>query len=244
MRFKVLIPPLLVVMMLILVVWYIKPAFDVLLEKKADVLTKETKLEKAKTTINNVGSLNSSLDTERDFEGMVSRYLPNMLNQEQVIDAFNFLATQSGVVIMKMELKQPIRSQVAPKEEVGGAANTPKAISLAVQTFTFSGSVVGTYENIKEFFDRLAHMERFQKITLFSIAADSNVRPVDINHLVGTFETEFGYLPLNPVVAAADMSVFSSTEFDFTNASKLLEQATSVIPPSETGQAGKPNPFQ
>lgn len=245
MRLKVLIPPFLIVMTLILLIGFIKPDLDVLQAKRADILAKGVMVANIDMIIANAGALNSSLDTAQNFEKFAYRYLPSTQNQEQVVDAFNFLATQSGMVITKMELKQPLSQNVALIEGSAELSGMPVTPSLSeVKTFVFTGSVVGSYENIKAFFDRLTHMERFQKVNLFSIEIDPGIQPPDTNRLIGTFETEFGYLSPVQKVSALDVPIFLRSEFDFSNVSKLLEQSTSAVPTLEKGQTGRPNPFQ
>lgn len=246
MRFKVLIVPFMIVMMLILLIGFIKPDMDVMQTKKADILTKKDLVSKMDTVLTNINTLNGSLDSQADIEKFTYRYLPSDQNQERVIDAFNFLATQLGVVITKMELKQ---SPVRPTEEVivdasGMPITTPAP--LAAKTFIFSGSVKGSYENIKVFFDRLNHIERFQNISLFSIETNTTGtdQTSDTNQLVGTFETEFGYLLPKSSVSALDIPIFSHSKFNFTNVNTLLGQTGDSIPPLEKGSSGRPNPFQ
>lgn len=249
MRLKILIPPFLIVMILILAIGYIKPDFDVLQTKKVDIIAKETAVANVDTVVANIASLNDSLDTGQNFEKFAYRYLPDTQSQEQVIDTFNFLVAQSGMIITKMDLKQ---SQVvaAPVivDESGVISDVSATPPLSVvKTFTFSGSVVGSYENIKAFFDRLAHMERFQKVNFFSIAAekiDQSAEAPDTNRLVGTFEAEFGYLPAEPIASALIMPIFLRSKFDFSDVNKLLEQTANTVPTLEKGQTGKPNPFQ
>lgn len=247
MRIKVLIPPFFIVMTLILIIGYIKPDLDVLQVKKADILAKEDNVANMAAIIQNTGTLNSSLDKEQDFEKLVYRYLPSTLNQEQVVDAFNFLAAQSGVVITKMDLKAPVVQKAVPEEAGGDASGRSKtAFFSTVRTFAFTGSVVGSYENIKAFFDRLAHMERFQKISLFSIETDLGIQPLDTNHLIGTFGAEFGYLPPEPMISALNVPIFRHPEFDFSNEGTLSKQMTGLVavPILEKDQTGRPNPFQ
>lgn len=246
MRLKVLIPPFFIVMTLILLIGYMKPDLDVLQAKKADILAKEDMVRNMDSVIANADALNNSLDAQQNLENFSYRYLPSTQNQEQVIDAFNFLATQSGMIITKMELKQPIRSSgTVSMEGDGGSPDAAATALLSVaKTFIFSGSVTGSYENIKAFFNRLAHTERFQKVNFFSIVTDSGTDPLDTNRLIGTFEAEFGYLPPVPRVSALSVPIFRNSEFDFSNVKKLLEQTTSVVPTLEKGQTGKPSPFQ
>lgn len=244
MQFKVFVTPTIIIMTLVLAIWFIKPDLEVLQTKKADILTRQAMAENVDMTIANISALNGSLDTQQDFEKFAYRYLPNTQNQEQVIDAFNFLAVQSGVVISEMELKQSPDQGAASgraSEEISDVFQ--KAALPAVKIFTFSGSVVGSYENIKKFFDRFAHIGRFQKIKFFSIAIGT-ASPPDINYLSGRFDAEFGYLSPQAVGSALDMPIFLHSKFDFSNVEKLLQRTESAIPPLEKGQTGKPNPFE
>lgn len=249
MRLKVLIPPFFIVIILILAIGYIKPDIDVLQAKKVDIIAKETAVANVDTVIANIASLNDSLDTGQNFEKFAYRYLPDTQSQEQVIDTFNFLVTQSGMIITKMELKQP-QGVTAPvlMDESGVISDVSEIPPLSVmKTFIFTGSVVGSYENIKALFDRLAHTERFQKVNLISIVAekiDQSANLTDTNRLVGTFEAELGYLPTEPVASALTMPIFLRSKFDFSDVNKLLEQTANTVPTLEKGQTGKPNPFQ
>jgi len=92
MRLKILIPPLFIVSILILAIGYIKPDFEVMQMKQADIHAKEEAVANMGTIIANIDALNSSLDTRQEFEKLAYRYLPNTQSQEQVIDAFNEVA--------------------------------------------------------------------------------------------------------------------------------------------------------
>lgn len=261
MRFKVLIVPFFIIMILVLGIGYIKPDFDAIAAKKAEIAKSEAQVANIEAVLANMHSLNSSLDTEQEAEKFMYRYLPNTLNQEQVIDAFNFLAVQSGLAITKMELKQPIE-KIADEPLIdlsanafvaGGDAladlNAPVlAPPVIAKTFILKGSVAGPYESIKAFFDRLAHIERFQEIHLFSIEVDekdpSDTTTISPDVLIGVFEVEYGYLPPQPIVSALSMPIFLQSKFDFSNVNSLLNRITSPLPELEKGETGKPNPFQ
>lgn len=244
MRLKVLIFPFFIIMGLILIIGYIKPDIAVMQEKQDEITVKKDSVANVDTVVANTSSLNGSLDTQQDFEKFVYHYLPETLNEEQIVDAFNYFATQSGVVITKMTFEVPNRAATLETGASGADVSSVAVAPATVQTFVFSGSVAGSYESIKKFLDYLGHVERFQKITLFSVVIDPDVKPVDTSRLVGTLEAEFGYLPSSPLVSAIDIPIFRRPKFDFSNVGKLLEQLTSTVPPLEKGQTGKPNPFQ
>jgi len=121
MRLKVLIVPFFIVMILILSIGYIKPDFDTIQIKKAEKASKELKVTNIDTVTNNISSLNSALDTQLETEKFAYQYLPEVLDQEQVIDAFNFLANQSGLAITKMDLDRPIEV-LAPEPVIAAPA--------------------------------------------------------------------------------------------------------------------------
>lgn len=261
MRFKIFLLPFFIVVTLVLIIGYIKPDFDVVIMKREKIISKEAQVANMKAVLENINSLNNSLDTEQAAEQFMYRYLPKNINQEQVVDAFNFLALQSGLVITKMELKLPqekateeqliapaARSFVAGGKALGDS-NVPAPIHLAkAKTFTFQGSVTGHYTNIKDFFDRLAHIERFQNVHLFSIESfekkEDEKDKASGDNLIGTFEVEYGYLPSRPIVSALDIPIFLQSNFDFSNVNILLSRITSPVPILEKGTTGKPNPFQ
>lgn len=261
MRLKVLIVPFLVVMILVLGIGYIKPDLETIQMKKAEIVAKDALVANIDTVLANIGSLNRALDAAQESEKFAYRYLPEALDQDRVIDAFNFLATQSGLAIVEMELKQPL---AAVREEAlinasatpfitgaaqsGIAAMPAMAAPAKTKTFILTGGVRGSYENIKAFFDRLAHMERFQKVRLFSIRIDEkSVSPegvVNTADLKGTFSADFEYLPAKPVASALGVPIFFRAAFDLSSINTLASRITSIVPALEKGQPGKPNPFQ
>lgn len=263
MRLKVLIVPFFVVMILVLSIGYIKPDIDTMVLKNEQIKVARDKAAKIDTVLANISALNASLDTQPEAEKFMYRYLPSTLSQEQAIDSFNFLANQSGVSIVSIGLKQepevaPIEPLIDPATSIfvaGGSglesADAPVvAPSVVVKKFILSGSVIGSYENIKLFFDRLGHTERFHDVRLFSLAttpaqvASSGAEEQSSGNLTGVFEAEYGYLPEKPVISASALPVFWQSKLDVTKVGSLLGAATSTVPSLEKGESGKPNPFQ
>jgi Tfp pilus assembly protein PilO len=263
MRFKILLVPFFLIVILILCIGYIKPDFDTIFAKKEELSVKKDQVANMENVLENVKSLNNSLDTNQDAEKFMYRYLPLTLNQEQVIDAFNFIANQSGLVITDMELKQmagkvaeePLIDSTARSFVAGGksleSSNIPyPAPKASAKTFVFKGSIVGPYANIKAFFERLSHIERFQHIRSFSIKTSEKTESgtgtieQNKNNLIGAFEAEYDYLPPRVVASALGIPIFLQSEFDFSSVSALISKITNPIPALEKGVSGKPNPFQ
>ncbi len=264
MRLKVLIVPFFIVMILVLGIGYIKPDIDASVMKRDQIKATEDQVAKIETVLANISALNASLDTQPEAEKFMYRYLPSTLSQEQAIDSFNFLATQSGVSIVNIGLKQEPEAVVieeliidpatnifvAGGTGIGSAGVPVVAPSVVVKKFTLSGSVVGSYENIKLFFDHLAHTERFHTVRLFSLATTPNqatsagAEAESSGNLTGVFEAEYGYLPSKPVASAWTLPVFWQSKLDLTKVGNLVSATTSAVPSLEKGESGKPNPFQ
>lgn len=259
MRFKIFLLPFFIIAILILGIGYIKPDFDVIMGKRMEIADKEAQVSKMQSVLENVNALNDSLDTEQGTEQFMYRYLPKSLNQEQVVDAFNLLASKSGLAVVQMEFKLPqskakeeqiinpaARSFVAGGKNLNNYEVSVPIFSVEAKTFVFKGGVTGPYTNIKEFFDYLSHIERFQNVRFFSIAVSEKKddQKADQGSLTGTFEAEYGYLPPKSIVSALDMPIFLKSGFDFSNVNILISKITNPIPPLEKGVSGKPNPFQ
>lgn len=245
MKLKLFVLPFFLVMILILVIGYMKPDFDIIFEKRAEIDTRNTSLKDMDSVLSNISALNNSLDRNADAEVFMLDYLPYTMNQDQTIDAFGFLASQSGLIVSDMGLKkidEVANIAIAPDGSIAENTNTNK-----VKTFQLTGSVLGTYENIKVFYDRLAHISRFQKIQSFSIEKKIETTSLQsegaVSDLKGTFVATYGYLPKKPVLSALDIPVFFQSELNF-SAVALLKEGMTNMPTLGKDQVGKPNPFQ
>lgn len=247
MQLKILVLPFFLVMTLVLSIWYVKPTFDEILATKADISAQNALIKDTDSVLNNISALNASLDRGSESEQFLLHYLPYTMNQDQTIDAFGYLALQSGLAVSEMDLKKVseiANVNIAPDGSVLESAPEDKA-----KIFQLTGSVLGTYEGMKVFFDRLAHISRFQTIQSFSIEAQKEEGAPspqiegNVTNLKGTFVVDYGYLPKKTVLSALSVPVFFQSELNFSDVALLEEKITS-IPTLEKNQTGKPNPFQ
>ncbi|HLC94923.1 MAG TPA: hypothetical protein VJH89_00410 [Patescibacteria group bacterium] len=260
MQLKLLIVPFFIIMILVLGIGYIKPDVDVIKAKKAEILVRETQVAKLNSVLANIESLNSLLDTKQTTEEFLYTYLPATLNQEQVIDAFNFFATQSGLAIAnvcviqsksKWSADEALRNVVVEdlmeaREDfiqrtlINVNAGVPvSAPPVRVRSFFLAGSVIGSYENIKSFLERMTHLERFHAIHLFSLESVA-----ESTNLMGSFEIEYGYVPKQSIPSALSMPIFFQPTLDFSTVDTLQNTIKQPLPVLEKGQTGRPNPFQ
>lgn len=246
-------------MIAILAFGYIKPDIESLAVKKETLAIKTAQSMNVSNVVEHINTLNRELETASDAESFMYRYLPKSATQEQMIDTFNFLATQSGVAIVEIALHQPIKNDVSPKPLPDASPDalsthstnvmlTPSVQPVSVENVVLTGTIAGSYDNIKIFLDRLTHIERFQKMrffTLESLSAKSTETQQPLSQsLRTTIEVEYGYLPSASVASALMLPVFAQSSFDMSPVQTFRSQITNPIPVLEKGIAGKPNPFE
>lgn len=257
MRLKVLIVPFFIVMILVLSIGYIQPGLGILETQKVELAKKSNQVANIESVVNNVDALSQSLDNKKELTQFMERYLPKQMDQGRVIDAFNFLTTQTGLSITDMAMEESLKVTAVVEPVVNPA--TGEVVSETVfkdpvaESYIASVKVRGSYENIKAFFDRISHMDRFHMVNDFAIETPKETEattdakpsaPKTTGNLMGTFKARFDYFPGRAVKTAMAIPIFSKSEFDFSVPKKALDRITSPIADLEYTAAGKPNPFQ
>ncbi|MFZ3031739.1 MAG: hypothetical protein WA082_01765 [Candidatus Moraniibacteriota bacterium] len=250
MSLKILVVPFSILLALIIVIGFIKPDIGVVQEKKNLLMVKETQSKDMGTLLDNISALTASLDEQSTSESLLGSYIPQTLDQERVIDMFNYLAAQAGVSVSVMAMQdvmfkveeEPI---IDPATIVDGSVAPVPPAKPQVKAFSASVKVTGDYARIKDFFHRLAHMNRFHKIQSFSLG----VTPVDqgdgdASSLTGLFVSQFDYFPASKVDTAVNAPVFLKGTFDMTELDTLLAWISYPVSPLGEPATGRPNPFQ
>ncbi len=249
MSLKLLIIPFSILMVLVIMIGFVKPDITTLQERKVFYATKLEQAQNMNTLLGNIDSLTTSLDSQHQQELFIQNYFPKTMDQGRVIDAFNFLAMQSGVAVSLMDLKGVKSDRVA--EEVAPVdTNAPVSGHTAkIRSFSAQVSVKGQYENIKDFFERVAHMNRMHRFWNFSIVAQDKKQTNgdesdETGILLGNFEAAFEYFDVQPGQNALYVPVFTRGTFDTESLDATKNWVTSKVPPLERSASGRPNPFQ
>lgn len=249
MSLKLLVIPFSILMVLVIMIGFVKPDITTLQERKVFYATKLEQAQNMNTLLGNIDSLTSSLDGQRQQELFIQNYFPKAMDQGRVIDAFNFLAMQSGVAVSLMDLKE-VKNDRTVEEGVPADANAPMSGHPAkIRSFSAQVSVKGQYENIKDFFERIAHMNRMHRLWNFSIVTqDKKQKNGDESNeteiLLGSFEAAFEYFDVQPAQNALYVPVFTRGTFDMESLDATKNWVTNKVPPLERSASGRPNPFQ
>jgi len=256
MRLKIFLVPFLILAVMVLAIGYIQPEIMLLQAKKVEIEAKNAQIANADTIISNIDSLSRSLDSDMPSERFVNNYLPKDMDQERVIDALNYSALQTGVLVESMEVVQPAEPIVLTQIDASGQEvpievlnpdGTPLLPEITPKTFSTKVSVKGSYENIKNFFSRASHANRYYMLNGFSIGpSDRDVasETPDANALVGTFYANFDYLKMQKTNSAINSDVFKHSTIEFLPLKSTIEWVSNNIPLLEKPTTGKPNPFQ
>lgn len=245
-------------MSLIVVIGYVKPDIDVLQQKKVLLETKTGQSQNMTTLLSNISNLESSLATQTESVALVSSFIPNDPDQERVIDIFNYLASQSGVFVSIMGMKTVvIKNDTKPVVAVADpalASSDPSvvagetmaaALKPKVKAYAAEVEVKGNYEGIKDFFNRLAHMNRFHTISNFTISVpEEDSADAAAGVLKGTFESQFDYFPPVTLETALNAPIFSKGVFDTAQLTSLLAWIQYPVSPLKDLNPGRANPFQ
>jgi Tfp pilus assembly protein PilO len=269
MRLKLIIVPALVILALVVSISFIKPDYDSLLQKKALLRQKQAEVAKIEDTKANIATLIQNLDTKSDMENFTRRYYPETMDQERVIDSFNFMALQSGLIIDSMEMKEiivekeealgvggPLTSVPGPEAMLpeGESSDTTMMPTYKAPTpgsYVAQVKAKGGYENIKNFLDRLSRMDRMNSLVQMSIKVDekeaaANTEEVTpaTDQLVGTFEARFDYVKGKEKQNAIGIPVFDQGTLTLDTIEQAQARATSAVPVLTVNESGRANPFQ
>lgn len=257
MRLKILLVPFLIILVLVLAIGFIRPEILVTQAQRLEIEMKKSQVDSIGIILNNVGSLSSSLDNAKDTELFVQNYLPTSMDQERVIDALNFSALQSGVLVEKIEVLQPAEPTVLTQINAEGTEvpivevnpdGTPIVPAVTPKNFSTKITVKGSYENIKNFISRSARMDRFYTLKEFSVGLSERDLTNEIvdtaNGLQGTFYADYQYLKTQQNNSVLNSEIFTKSAIDVSVLQPTIDWTTNKVPLLEKPTTGKPNPFQ
>ncbi len=249
MRLKILVMPFSILISLIIMIGFVKPEIEVFQEKRVLLDTKKAQAQGMATLLENIKTLTASLDNESASEQLMGKYLPEDLDQERVVDMFNYLATQSGVFVSSMDMKE-VALSVASDTSDGDIAldpSMPVVVSSKPKIKAYVGSIEikGDYAGIKTFLDRVNHMNRFHKILKFSISTQSTTSELESpGVLIAKLESQFEYFPARQYNSALSLPVFSKKELKGDDWMVFQNWVTNTVPPMLGSDSGRANPFQ
>lgn len=257
MGLKLLVFPTIVGLSLILAVMFIQPDVMSILEQRAIESTKQEALSKIETVAANIQNMSSSLDSRKETELLIKRYYPDKVDQERAVDMVNFLAQQSGVIVTKISLveqenkKKSVSSaqdESTASEEVDILSNTEPIVEPP-KSYKVDVTVMGTYESIRGFFERLYRTDRFRAMNSFSVQeitlkTEKEGESIPDNFLEGSMSLDFRYIPQKRAGNVLHHPLFQSESLDYSSANQLADFINSPVSDLTIPTTGRSNPFE
>ncbi len=280
MSLKVLFIPFSLILVLVLSIGYIKPDYDVFLAKQMTADVAQQQLDQMERRLGNIKSISSdfassstdALGGKNADEVLLDQYVPEAVDQDRVVDAFNYLAGQSGILVSSITIEKPAVTVIAPKEQemssqavlIGGAgtANTgvpvdqmialnatypePKAYQA---TIAFSAN----YESVFNLLGRIYHMNRENEVKSFSLKKDAEKKddkgnPIPGDILSGSLVVSFMYYPGLSTASMQNIEalpIFNTAKLDTKAIDAIRSKTESAeLPPLTVGSfSARENPF-
>lgn len=251
MSLKIVVVPFSILLSLTIVIGFIKPDIETVQEKKNLLMAKETQSKDMGVLLDNISALTASLDEQTESEALLGAYIPQTMDQERAIDMFNYIASQSGVVVSTVEMsdtkiKIPEEELMVDQELVDAEASLTAPVKPKAKAFSASVKIGGNYASMREFFHRLAHMNRFHKIQNFSVKVrpENDTEGASTDNLIGTFNSQFDYFPPSHLDTALNVPVFLRGTFDTTELDAIRDWISFSVSPLKQPATGRANPFE
>lgn len=260
MGLKILVFPTILGLSLLLITVFVYPDVTKILEQQAIKITKEEALAQVESVEGNIKSMATSLDSKKDLEALAQRYYPKEMDQERAVDTVNFLAQQSGVIVSGLIFtketlkKKVVVSAVSATDETTGDSgeglnilDNTESVAEPPKNYEVEVTVIGPYENIREFFERLYRTDRLKvtkTLSIQEIASKTAEGGIPDNYLQGNATFDFRYLLVKRSGNVLHHPLFRSDSIDFSSMNRLADFINSPVSDLVLPITGRSNPFE
>lgn len=185
MKLKLLLMPSIIALSIILLIWLVYPAYsngaDGLKERYNQLDLEKKKLSDIENKSLNIAKLSDDLSNLSEDREFIEKFLPENIEEEEIIDNLNFLANSSGLSVLDISVEK-----LKKVEKVSAGAEDQTATSPDSEGFTGDDilaaplpkpekfnigiRLAGNYINIKVFLDKLEKLGRYNDISSLEIA--------------------------------------------------------------------------
>lgn len=245
MKLKILIIPLLILAIIVFSIWFLAPAYFSVKDTKAKLDEVVAKNEDIKNKLETAKRLNQELLSKGEEQKIISVYLPENKEEEGVINYFDDLVRREGMLTLGFALasKENLQSAIPLDPLTGMALETSSDPSVQYMNAKFK--VLGTYEKIRDFMEKLSKLKRFNEISTLKISKDvsSENESGASSGLIVEATAGFGYLEKIKNISDIDNKALISGKFDLSTIDYIKSNKNTEISELTPDAAGKANPF-
>lgn len=250
MKLKIIFFPIALVVVIWLSIFVIKPEIFVIKDKMSLLEVKKVELENIIKKQGTIDSLVGNLNSKADREKIIIDYLPVNREEEEVINKIYQRAIDAKTKISSLSVTEgsPETGQTAATAPVSSDDDLevmPKNKLIGAQAV-----VVGTYDQIRQFFKYVYAMEKLNSIHSLNIKQEMSTgegAEAGVSKLTGKLTADmtlsFDFSPALKVNKDKDLPIFSRPDFDFTIADKVEKLLAEKVAAVKTDTTGKKNPF-
>jgi len=241
MKLKLLIAPLLVLLIIVMAIWVVVPAYQELQTKKGELADAQTKLADIQGKNALAAKLKQALADNPAQKEILLGYLPEKAQEEVIIENLSSLAQGEGLTVADLSLSDnsqknnPSAAPVVVDASLGEVAPPVLAVNLTSTTIGFAGP----YEKIKSFLGKLAAFKRDNNVISLKIAPAATAA----GNLQADMSLNLAYFAGGSSAINPNSSIFSNGSFDTTVTDQIKNKLNTEIVPVNIGNTGKANPF-
>lgn len=214
MSLKILIIPFLIIMSLILSIGYIKSDIVLLLDKLNELETRKAERDDVDKIQNLIVGMKNDLASESEKVDFLNGYFPDWSDQERAIDAMNYLASRTGMLLTRVDVKEvktaPVEVEpvevvnpLVPVQTLPDGTPVPQPKKFVPSKYVVTVNALGTYRSVRDYLTQISRSSRFVRVMKMDLkvpeaksgSADDAPEPGTVDLLEVTFVGEFDYLP-------------------------------------------------
>lgn len=255
MKIKLLMAPSLVVIIIVLLIWHVYPAFtnpvagDGVKQKMTELKKEKEILEDAQKKSDAVDAMAVELNSQKmaSSRELVMEYMPDSIKEYEIIDNLNYLVLKEELQGTNISVSQPALSAtsalpVATPSINGAVAEGEVAIKPQASVFLVDFTAQGGYEKIKGIFEKIFGLKRFNRLVSLKIeSVDAQNKGSD--NLKAAAVLEFAFFKESGTIASFDDPVFLRNSFDLQTVGNIEKGKATSLMDLQVDQKGKANPF-
>lgn len=266
MKIKLLLAPSLVVATLVLLIWFVYPAYtnppiadpsiptggimsgknDGVKERYEALQAEEKKLSTVDERMSHAKSLSADIAANNDKKEALYAFIPDSSKEEELIDMINYIAGKEGLSVINISVIPAKEDAVLSGAAAAASSPDPQAVSpVTAKDVEVDLVVMGGYEQIKNVVGRIYLLKRFNKLTNLSIVPAANVDGnQDGNTLQMNITLLFDMLKKSSSLVSAENPVFTNAKFNMAVINNIQTVKEGEILKLESGPLGTvANPF-
>lgn len=258
MRLKFLFFPIILVVSATIFAAYVWPEIENVKTLNTDLLASKDTLQAVKDRQAALEAMGQQINSDASTQSLIMSYLPVKKVEEQIINNANFLATDAGVSLANMSVKDvvdptlaaaPVAAPAPSSAIIPSTLGNPAELSGAqpannVQFSEATIQVTGKYDQLRSFFSQLQRMSILNEVKSVKVSkaqSSSDTKTADPSILQADLVIDYGYVPSmhfsNQQIANAKVVFDSKTIGDLRN------YTTQKVPSIDTGSLGTANMF-